>query len=187
MDDRQYVYHPTAAVKSASICIGYPYSLLDWVPEAYGSWSLLVSVKRIPSQMTAGEMGDMGAAAVALGQADQAREWLFESLAISRQVADRTQEILCLGHLGWLEVKFGRASKALEHLEAALILAEGIDSRAEQSWLRSGLAEVHRLTGDMDLALECGQQALTLAQTRERACDQRLARGILAELGWAAL
>jgi hypothetical protein len=57
LDDRQYVYHPTAAVKGASLCIGYPYSLLDWVPEARRSWSLSVSVKRIPSQMTAGEMG----------------------------------------------------------------------------------------------------------------------------------
>ena len=57
MDDRQYVYHPTPAVKGGSICIGYPYSLLDWVPEAHSSWSLSVSVKRIPSQMTAGEMG----------------------------------------------------------------------------------------------------------------------------------
>jgi tetratricopeptide (TPR) repeat protein len=132
-------------------------------------------------------LGDIGAAAVALGQADQAREWLLESLAISRQVTDRTQEIFCLGHLGWLEVKLGRASKALEHLEAALSLAEGIDSRAEQSWLRSGLAEAHRLAGDTDLALESGQQALKLAETQERACDQRLAQGILAELGWAAL
>jgi hypothetical protein len=57
MDDRQYVYHPTPAVNGGSVCIGYPYSLLDWVPEAYQSWSLSVSVQRIPSQMTAGEMG----------------------------------------------------------------------------------------------------------------------------------
>ena len=57
LDDRQYVYHPTAAVNGGSICIGYPYSLLDWVPEAHRSWSLPVSIKRIPSQMTAGEMG----------------------------------------------------------------------------------------------------------------------------------
>ena len=57
MDDRQYVYHPTPAVNGGSICIGYPYSLLDWVPEAHSSWSLSVSVKRIPSHMTAVEMG----------------------------------------------------------------------------------------------------------------------------------
>ena len=57
MDDRQYVYHPTAAIKGGSVCIGYPYSLLDWVPEAHRSWSLSVSIKRIPSSVTAGEMG----------------------------------------------------------------------------------------------------------------------------------
>jgi hypothetical protein len=57
MDDRQYVYHPTAAVNGGSICIGYPYSLLDWVPDGHQSWSLSVSVKRIPGEMTAVEMG----------------------------------------------------------------------------------------------------------------------------------
>ena len=57
MDDRQYVYHPTSAVNGGSVCIGYPYSLLDWVPEAHQSWSLSVSIERIPSQMTAVEMG----------------------------------------------------------------------------------------------------------------------------------
>ena len=57
MDDRQYVYHPTAAVNGGSVCVGYPYSLLDWVPEAHQSWSLSVSVERISSQMTASEMG----------------------------------------------------------------------------------------------------------------------------------
>jgi len=57
MDDRQYVYHPTAAVNGGSVCVGYPYSLLDWVPQAHCSWSLSVSVKRIPSNTTAGEMG----------------------------------------------------------------------------------------------------------------------------------
>jgi hypothetical protein len=57
MDDRQYVYHPTAAINGGSLCVGYPYSLLDWVPEAHQSWSLSVSVQRIPSQMTAVEMG----------------------------------------------------------------------------------------------------------------------------------
>lgn len=57
MEDRQYVYHPTAAINGGSVCIGYSYSLLDWVPQAHCSWSLSVSVKRIPSSITAGEMG----------------------------------------------------------------------------------------------------------------------------------
>ena len=57
MDDRQYVYNPTAAVNGGSVCTGYPYSLLEWIQEAHRSWSLSVSIRRIPSQMTAGEMG----------------------------------------------------------------------------------------------------------------------------------
>ncbi len=57
LDDRQYVYHPTPAVDGGSICVGYPYSLLDWVPAAHQSWALSVSIQRIPSDMTAVEMG----------------------------------------------------------------------------------------------------------------------------------
>ena len=57
LDDRQYVYHPTQAVNGGSICIGYPYSLLDWVPKAGESWSLSVSVRRIPSDEDAKSVG----------------------------------------------------------------------------------------------------------------------------------
>ena len=53
-------------------------------------------------------LGDIGAAAAALGDGELARRCLEESLAIARQVSDRTQEILCLGHLGWLEVQEGQ-------------------------------------------------------------------------------
>jgi hypothetical protein len=70
LDDRQYVYHPTAAVNGGSVCIGYPYSLLDWVPEAHTSWSLSVSVERIASHETAREVGI--AQIQALSQARQA-------------------------------------------------------------------------------------------------------------------
>jgi hypothetical protein len=57
MDDRQYVYLPTPAVNGGSICVGYPYSLLDWVPEPQSSWSMSVSVRRIPSTQNAKSVG----------------------------------------------------------------------------------------------------------------------------------
>lgn len=57
LDDRQYVYHPTAAVNGGSICVGYPYSLLDWVPQPRSSWSLTVNLQRISSTQTAREVG----------------------------------------------------------------------------------------------------------------------------------
>ena len=70
LDDRQYVYHPTPAINGGSVCVGYPYSLLDWVPEADQSWSLSVSVKRIPSQMTSSEMGVSQIKALSENRAD---------------------------------------------------------------------------------------------------------------------
>jgi hypothetical protein len=57
MDDRQYLYLPTQTVNGCSICVGYPYSLLDWVPEPQSSWSLSVSVQRIPSHKSAQSVG----------------------------------------------------------------------------------------------------------------------------------
>jgi len=57
MEDRQYVYHPSTAINGGSVFIGYPYSLLDWVPEPHSSWSLSVDVQRIPSNRTDQEVG----------------------------------------------------------------------------------------------------------------------------------
>jgi hypothetical protein len=128
-------------------------------------------------------LGDLGAAAAATGQADLARPCLLESLAIARQIADRAQEIFCLGHLGWLCLKLKQPAEALAFLSPALALAERIDSRAEQSWLWAGLAEAHRLDGHPALAAEQAQQALKLAQANGQVYDQALARRILAELG----
>jgi predicted ATPase len=121
-------------------------------------------------------LGDIGAAAAALGDRELARCCLEESLTIARQVSDRTQEIFCQGHLGWLEVQEGRPGAALKHLAAALALAEEIDSRAEQSWLHAGLAEAHSLAGDRPLALAHARRALALAEETGRANDQKQAR-----------
>lgn len=128
-------------------------------------------------------LGDLGAAAITSGDKDLARQYLLESLAIARQIADRTQEIFCLGHLGWLCLRLKQPVEALEFLQTALTLAENVGSATEQSWLWSGLAEAHRLDGNPELAVELAQQALKLAQVSGRAYDQTLAGRILAELG----
>ena len=135
-------------------------------------------------------LGDLGAAAAATGDVDLARQCLLESLSIARQIADRTQEILCLGHLGWLCVREEQYAQALEHLRAALALAESINSCTEQSWLLLGLAEARRLTGDPGAcrqAVAHARRALELAQASGRVYDQELARRILDRLGRADL
>jgi DNA-binding SARP family transcriptional activator len=127
-------------------------------------------------------LGDLGAAAAALGDDDLARQCLLESLTIARQVADRTQEILCLGHLGWLSIQERRPGEALARLGEALSLAENIHSLTEQSWLHAGLAEAYRSGGDLQRARAHAHQALELAQACGRAFDLDLAGRILAEL-----
>jgi tetratricopeptide (TPR) repeat protein len=117
-----------------------------------------------------------------LGDGEQARRCLEESLAIARQVSDRTQEILCLGHLGWLEVHEGAPDAAREHLAAALVLAEEIDSRAEQSWLHAGLAEAHSLAGDQTQALSHARRAVALAEASGCAHDRKLSKETLERL-----
>jgi len=127
-------------------------------------------------------LGDIGAAASALGDVDLAQRSLLESLEITRQVSDRTQEILCRLHLGWLEIGLGQPTEALEHLKAGLALAEQIGSCTEQSGLHSGLAEAYRLKGDLQQASEHADRALALAQETKRPYDERLARRILAKV-----
>jgi tetratricopeptide (TPR) repeat protein len=127
-------------------------------------------------------LGDMGVAAAAVGHADEAQAWLQESLVITRQVADRTQEIFCLGHLGWLHVQLKQPAEALERLGAALALAERIGSCSEQSRLHSGLAEAHHLADDPDQAAAHARRALELAQAHGQPYDQELARRVLAGL-----
>ena len=127
-------------------------------------------------------LGDMGAAAGALGQAGQAQEALEQSLKIARQISDRTQEIICLGHLGWLSVRLGQAEQALQSLGDGLALAQSIGSCAEQSWLQAGLAEAHLLAGRHNQAEEHARLARELAVATGRAPDRDRALEILGRL-----
>jgi len=56
-EDLQYVYSPTPAIDGGNIVIGHPYSVLAWVPQIGRSWAPPMSVRRIPSQQDAIQMG----------------------------------------------------------------------------------------------------------------------------------
>lgn len=55
--DLQYVYQASSDVNGGTVTKGYPYSLLEWCAEAHSSWSLPLSVRRIPSRKTAQAVG----------------------------------------------------------------------------------------------------------------------------------
>lgn len=130
--------------------------------------SQLMFDRRVP-------LGDIGAAAAVLGDREMARRCLVESLEISRQATDRTQEILCLGHLGWLCIAQKHSDEALGHLRAALTLAEKIGSREELGWLHAGLAEACALAEDRTEACAHAQYAFALAKETGQAYGQELA------------
>jgi DNA-binding SARP family transcriptional activator len=127
-------------------------------------------------------LGDLGAAAAALGDLDLAGCCLEESLSIAREIADRTQEILCLLHLGWLCIRRKEPAKALQHLQAGLDLAEQVGSCTEQGWLLCGLAEAQHLLGQQKAARVHAQRALHTARSTGRPYDERLAQRILDHL-----
>jgi tetratricopeptide (TPR) repeat protein len=128
-------------------------------------------------------LGELGVALAGLGQGDQGRECLLASLEISRQIADRTQEIFCLSHLGWLENQMGRPVEALNYLRDGLSLAERLDSRNEQSKLYAGISESHRLMGNTVLAKALALKALELAKRHGRRHDLEIAQAIQANFG----
>lgn len=132
----------------------------------------LPHLRRIP-------LGDLGVAFAGLGEIEQGRECLLDSLEIARHTADRTQEIFCLCHLGWLEIQAGRKEEAHGYFRDGLALAERLDSRSEQSRLYAGVAETHRLLGNKRLAKGLALKALDLAQKHGRLYDQDLAQKIL--------
>jgi len=174
LDDAVYEIHALGNLATLYWCVGKYDEAMDLSRQALARCdeARLSLERRLP-------LGDIGAVAAATGDADQARQCLLESLSIARQIADRSQEIFCLGHLGWLRVGQEQVALAFEYLQAALALAESIGSCTEQSWLLSGLAEMHRLAGDLEQATAHARQALELAQATGRAYDRELARRIL--------
>lgn len=127
-------------------------------------------------------MGDLGAVAAKSGDAERARANLSESLTIARQIADRTQEIFCLGHMGRLSLLLKNTTEARERFTAALQVAQSVGSRAEQSWLYAGLAEMHVLAGDFAQARDAAQRALAIAKELGQKRDQAVARELLTRL-----
>jgi len=57
LPDRQYVYHPSAAVVGDAVVVGYPYSVLAWVTKERSSWALPVDIQRVASSSDAIQLG----------------------------------------------------------------------------------------------------------------------------------
>jgi predicted ATPase/DNA-binding SARP family transcriptional activator len=127
-------------------------------------------------------LGDMGVAEAGLGNFEQARFELEESLSISNEIADRTQIIFCQGHLSLILMGTGQFGEALQCLQEALELAQRIGSLSEQSWLQANLAETYRVSGAYEQAVMHAQTALEIAQACQRQPDAERAQALLKQL-----
>lgn len=127
-------------------------------------------------------LGDMGAAAAALGNFQQAQSDLEESLSISREIADRTQEIFCEGNLGWIQAQMGKITEAANSLMDALSLTERIGSITEQSWLHARLAEIYVAMEDYHQAKSHARAAFEVAAAHGRKADVLTAQQLLSKL-----
>lgn len=127
-------------------------------------------------------LGDIGAALVAQCDFEQALVYLADSLAIAREITDRTQEIYCQGHLGWAFTGRGDYETGCQFFEAALRLAKQVGSLSEQSWLHAGLAQAYIGLEKQEFALAHAQKALSIAEAHGRLPDQGAAEKLLSML-----
>lgn len=134
------------------------------------------------SDLRCQSLGALGVALAASGRSQQGKECLLTSLDLSREIADRSQEVFCLDHLGWLEIRLGHPDTALSFLRDGLALAERLDVRSQQSRLYTGLAEAHRQLGNTRLAKGFAVKALELARRHGRHSDLDMAEQILAKI-----
>ena len=77
LPERQYVYAPGRGFKGKPVVPGYPYSFLDWVPQAGESWSLSVDVARVKP-----ESSDLLVGAAQVKRLCEARAGLIDLLDI---------------------------------------------------------------------------------------------------------
>ncbi len=124
-------------------------------------------------------LGDMGAAAAMLGQEEQARHWLTESLSLARQVTDSTQEAFCLGHLGRLALRGGDLETAERELQAAYDLSKTADLINYASWLLRGLSETATEQGQAEKAHTLASEALSIARSNHQQMEAQAARRLL--------
>ncbi len=171
--DPLYETHTLGNLSTLFWMKGEPATAMDYARQALARCEVegLVFERRLA-------LGDMGAAAIALGEWELARSCLEESLEIARNISDRTQEIFCLGHLGWLELQTGQFTTALVNLETGLEMAETVGSLREQGWFYAGLAETYQQLDDLAGAEQAARRAMQLGEASHNPHILHIARHI---------
>ena len=109
-------------------------------------------------------LSDAGQFATRMGHQEQALSYLEESLAIAREIGDRSRVAAVLQPLGYAYFGLGNVTAARTHLEEALELARKLGDKREITAALSALAQLHRSQGALEVAEPLCDQVIDLAR-----------------------
>ena len=122
---------------------------------------LLGLIRRFPTKAkTTLLYHNLGAAFWALGETDNAFEWLGESLELWQDSANLQNEAMTYLGLGTVQVSAGHYAEALASFEKAEQLFTRLGSESRAADARSRIAYVYYLGGQFKQALESSQTAI---------------------------
>ena len=120
---------------------------------------------------------DAGWIGVLMGKYAEARAYLEESLAVSREIGDKRMNAMALQPLGLACLGQGDVSAARVHLQEALALARELGNKREIAAALNVLAQMLRVAGEMDAAEPLYNEGIALA--RELQDRESIAIGLL--------
>lgn len=117
-----------------------------------------------------------------MGQVDEAIEWLTQSLAAYRALADRQRVAMLLMELGMAYERAGRHNQSLTQFNQALKYWRKEDNVAQQSNLLNNLGVLYHLKGDYEQASSLLEEALACARQSGYARIEALALSSIGDL-----
>jgi predicted ATPase/class 3 adenylate cyclase len=116
------------------------------------------NLDRCKALFVAGQLGSW------MGRYTEAHGYLEESLAIGREIEDRTWIARVLQPLGFACLGEGDVEAARHYFEEALVLAEALGNKRELAAALNALAQLHRAEGTTETAESLYQSVLALAR-----------------------
>ena len=107
---------------------------------------------------------DAGQLSCFMGRYAEAQRYLEESLAIAREVGDKTRIAAVLQPLGMACVGEGDLTRARALSEEAVALAQALGDKRQLAAAINGLAQVRRMEGQLDAAEPLYEKVLALAR-----------------------
>ncbi len=112
----------------------------------------------------AGDLNNLAAAAIVLGDYARGRTLLEEALDINRRTGKRHWEAINLNNLGEVAIALGDCAEARRRLEPALAIYDELGDRRGYAMARGNLGEIAAREGDHESARQQMEESLAIFQ-----------------------